>query len=296
MRLRLWTVPHTSATYSFSTSRSWNWRASSWWAASFLATTITPEVPLSSRCTMPGRDSPPMPLRSPHVVEQRVDERAGGVTGPGMHDQAGRLVDHHDVGVVVQDRQRQILGLQVPRPRPAERRRRRRRRGESPCSTLANGHAGQADAAVVDEALDLRPRVVGELAGEKLVEALSVVVGGDLEGEKVHGGGWGRQDPSIRPVYVTGGRLARLPPHLLNRERKPGIGAHRDDRRTVSPDDAFRPPSRREVRRSIPCLGMRNPVKAGATLAEAEVGRRRPALGAGWLVGGARPATTTSPG
>ena len=33
------------------------------WARSFLATTISPVVSLSSRCTMPGRRSPPMPER-----------------------------------------------------------------------------------------------------------------------------------------------------------------------------------------------------------------------------------------
>ncbi len=55
-------VPHTSATYSLPTSRSWNCRASSRCARSCLATTITPDVPRSRRCTMPGRASPPMPL------------------------------------------------------------------------------------------------------------------------------------------------------------------------------------------------------------------------------------------
>ena len=58
------TSPQTSAMYSFSTSRSWNCRASSSCAASCLATTISPDVPRSSRWTMPGRFSPPMPLRS----------------------------------------------------------------------------------------------------------------------------------------------------------------------------------------------------------------------------------------
>jgi hypothetical protein len=51
-------------TYSFSTSRSWNCRASSSCARSCLAITISPDVPRSSRCTMPGRFSPPTPLRS----------------------------------------------------------------------------------------------------------------------------------------------------------------------------------------------------------------------------------------
>jgi len=32
--------------------------ARAWWAAAVLATTMTPVVPLSSRCTMPGRTTP----------------------------------------------------------------------------------------------------------------------------------------------------------------------------------------------------------------------------------------------
>ena len=38
--------------------------ASARWAASFLATTSRPDVPLSRRCTMPGRSTPPTPDRS----------------------------------------------------------------------------------------------------------------------------------------------------------------------------------------------------------------------------------------
>ena len=42
--------------------------------------------------------------------EQRVDKRAVGIAGAGMDDEAGRLVDHDDVGVLVQHRQRDSLG------------------------------------------------------------------------------------------------------------------------------------------------------------------------------------------
>ena len=52
------------------------------------------------------------------VMEQRVDERARRVAGAGMHDHAGRLVQHGDVGVLVQDLERQRL-----RPRGATERR-----------------------------------------------------------------------------------------------------------------------------------------------------------------------------
>ena len=61
---------------------------------SFFATTISPDVPRSSRCTMPGLSSPPMPLRSVICMEQRIDERALRVSGGRMHHHSGRLV--HD--------------------------------------------------------------------------------------------------------------------------------------------------------------------------------------------------------
>ena len=46
-----------------------------------------------------------------HVKEQRVDERLVGVAGGGMDDQAGGLVDHDDVVVLVEDREREVLRL-----------------------------------------------------------------------------------------------------------------------------------------------------------------------------------------
>ena len=103
MRRPACTTPQTSAMYSFSTSRSWNCRASSWCAASFLATTITPDVPRSSRCTMPGPQLAADAAEIRDVVEQRVDERARRVAGAGMHDHAGRFVQHREVGVLVED-------------------------------------------------------------------------------------------------------------------------------------------------------------------------------------------------
>ena len=74
------------------------------------ATTISPDVPRSSRCTMPGRFSPPMPLRSLDVVQQRVDERAGRMPRRRMDDHSRRLVDDDEVAVLVEDRERQRLG------------------------------------------------------------------------------------------------------------------------------------------------------------------------------------------
>ncbi len=58
-------APQTSARYSRVSDRVLPWSAKSfdspWCAASVLATTSRPEVSLSSRCTMPGRFTPPMP-------------------------------------------------------------------------------------------------------------------------------------------------------------------------------------------------------------------------------------------
>ena len=46
---------------------------------------------------------------------------------------------------------------------------------------LDGGEAGQPDPAVVDQALHLGARVVGDFAGEELVEPQPVVLGPDLE-------------------------------------------------------------------------------------------------------------------
>ena len=51
------------AKYSFSIDRDWNWIASRLWAWSCRATRIAPLVSRSRRCTMPGRNGPPLLLR-----------------------------------------------------------------------------------------------------------------------------------------------------------------------------------------------------------------------------------------
>ena len=45
------------------------------------------------------------------LVQQRVDQRAAGVAGGGMHDHAGRLVHHDEVRVLVDDVEVEVLGL-----------------------------------------------------------------------------------------------------------------------------------------------------------------------------------------
>ena len=59
-----------------------------------------------------------------HVMEQRVDERAGRVARGRMHDHARGLVDDHHVGVVEEDLERQVLRLARATARPPARRRR----------------------------------------------------------------------------------------------------------------------------------------------------------------------------
>ena len=77
-------------------------RTSAVTAGSVLPTTITPEVSLSSRCTMPARGS----ARGPRVARQQaVEQGARPVARRRVHHQAGRLVQHQQVVVFVQHRQ-----------------------------------------------------------------------------------------------------------------------------------------------------------------------------------------------
>ena len=105
------TTPQTSAMHSFSTSRSWNCRASSWCAASFFATTITPDVP-RSRPVDDARAavSPPTPLRSSTWWSSALTSVPLLWPAPGCTTIPGGLVDDDEVGVLVEDRERQILG------------------------------------------------------------------------------------------------------------------------------------------------------------------------------------------
>ena len=51
------------------------------------------------------------------MVDQRVDQRAGPVAGAGMDDKAGRLVDDDQLGVLVEDVERDVLALRLRRLR-----------------------------------------------------------------------------------------------------------------------------------------------------------------------------------
>ena len=51
------------------------------------------------------------------VGDERVDERAGGVPGGGMHDEVRRLVDDDEVAILVDDVERDRLGGGLRRAR-----------------------------------------------------------------------------------------------------------------------------------------------------------------------------------
>ena len=164
------TTPHTSATYSFSTSRSWNCRESSWCARSFFATTMTPDVPRSSRCTIPGLSSPPMPLRVLHMVKQRVDQRSTVVPRRRVDDHACRLVQHDQVGILVKDPQRKRLRAPAWLPPGPGHLDREGLPGPNGCARAGPpGALGASESAlnlpVLDQPLNPRPGQVGHQGG-----------------------------------------------------------------------------------------------------------------------------------
>jgi hypothetical protein len=55
----------------------------------------------------PQHPSDPLQIRT--MSQDGVDQGAGGMPRPGMHDHPGRLVDHQDVGVLIEDVQRDGL-------------------------------------------------------------------------------------------------------------------------------------------------------------------------------------------
>ena len=128
---------------------------------------------------MPGRNSPPIPLRSLDVVQQRVHERAAGVSGGGMHDHSRGLVHHDQVRILIGDVERDVLGGRfrggwrghvhddrVARPHARVR---------------AHGARAHLHQAVLDQSLDLRARVPWQHCGEESVEPLACVLLGDGE-------------------------------------------------------------------------------------------------------------------
>ena len=89
-----------------------------WCAASVLATTMTPEVSLSRRWTMPGRRTPPMPDRlSPQWWISALTSVPVPWPAPD-EPRAGRLVDDDQVVVLVDDREVCRLRRRFGRRRP----------------------------------------------------------------------------------------------------------------------------------------------------------------------------------
>jgi hypothetical protein len=132
----------------------------------------------------PGPQLAADPREPAGVVEQRVDQRAVGVAGRRVDDQAGRLVDDDEVLVLEEDRQRDVLGDR------AGRRGRRDRDLDDVAEAelgprLRRRDAADRDVAVVDQPADLRAgqRVVapGQGLGEERVEPGAD--GRDLEAE-----------------------------------------------------------------------------------------------------------------
>ena len=70
------------------------------------------------RWTMPGRSRPPMPESvPPQWCSSALTSVPSGAPGRGMHHEPRRLVDDDEVGVLVDDVERDRLGSRLDRPR-----------------------------------------------------------------------------------------------------------------------------------------------------------------------------------
>ena len=92
--------PVTSARYSRAHLARLELLASAAWASSVFATTSSPDVSRSSRWTMPARSGSGPPAARPRSASASVAPRCPACR---VGDQAGRLVDHHQVRVLVDD-------------------------------------------------------------------------------------------------------------------------------------------------------------------------------------------------
>ena len=103
--------------------------------------------------------------------DERVDERAARMPRRRMHDEPGRLVDHDEVVVLVDDRERDRLRLRLGRHRRRhdERDARARARLER---RIAHDGVVDGDAPVADQRLQAAARQVGEGARQDAVEPL----------------------------------------------------------------------------------------------------------------------------
>ena len=139
--------------------RSPNWRMRLAWAASVFATTSSPEVSLSSRCTIPGRPTPAIePSDSPRAAPAPAGHGPGcpsACPALGWTTIPGRLVDDEQGSILVGDLERDLL----------RRERRIRRRAELHRAAVLHPAAGRSPARaarhegppVADETLGVRP-------------------------------------------------------------------------------------------------------------------------------------------
>ncbi len=167
----------------------------------------------------------------PDVVEQRVDEGSGRVAGRGMDHEAGRLVDGDQVFVLVEDRERNVLGLEHALARL----------GHLDRDLLARAHdvralgglAADARRALGDELLDARAREVRARRDEEQVEPRARGRGPDLEAPE-HGvlrlGAASAREVDEHP---DGQRREQDPDELRRRE---DVGDHEPAHEVAAPD------------------------------------------------------------
>ena len=126
---------------------------------------------------MPGRFTPPMPESvSPQCAISALTSVPGLVPGGGMHHRPARLVDHDEVVVLVDNIERDVLGLRLAA--------RRRRHLDADGVARIDALAGIADRAPADrdhafenERLEAGARQAFDAGGEHAIEALAGIVG-----------------------------------------------------------------------------------------------------------------------
>lgn len=110
-------------------------------------------------------------------MQERSDERSGVVPGSRMNNHSRRLVDDSDVRILVENFERNFLRLNT-------RRWRRRNfngygfaRGDA--VRWLPGNSIDRNATFIHECLDVRSAHLRKMGGEKAIEALALMIGGD---------------------------------------------------------------------------------------------------------------------
>lgn len=118
-------------------------------------------------------------------MQERVHERTGRVTGAGMHDEPRRFIEDDQVVVFVNNPHRDVLG--------DERARRRWRQVDlhSSAEAQSGGRTAfdgpiYADPSLADPLRETASAVVRELPRQEAVEALTGVIGADLDGARAY--------------------------------------------------------------------------------------------------------------